>query len=400
MDKSSTVSDGTPGPGRSGNLYERRRSRTPEPSLTPSTTTTGSQNSRQSSENNSVGPSPLASREASRDSSPIRQPRRASSTNRLVGPRKNSQTDQSPSRRTRPSIPSSSASSRSLSSMTTPTLLPTSQDQHQIQAPTPQKPGFNVDLRDNPRWPISPRLQSPPPQYATRPGIPARRSDQDLPSISVQRPSPSPQPPMEPRQSTPDNEPDETQSASGVRTPVRGPLETVQEVSLPNSPNPPNQPSSSSLAEQLKEELPSSDNYSDPALLDHRTLRARPILAAHESGSESSHKVARRRTTSVPPPVIARQSSALSAKQIKSKQDGLVQSMTVETETVPSVPQVALATGPKTEVNGPLKTKQSTETIKPKREKKKTSRKQPAVNAANGKPATSLRTSDNALTST
>jgi hypothetical protein len=75
----------------------------------------------------------------------------------------------------------------------------------------------------------------------------------------------------------------------------------------------------------------------------------------------------------------------MSTKQMKAKQDGSTQSMTVETETVPSVPQVALATGPKSEgPNGTLKTKQSTETIKPKKEKRKTTRKQPAVNTGNG----------------
>lgn len=84
--------------------------------------------------------------------------------------------------------------------------------------------------------------------------------------------------------------------------------------------------------------------------------------------------------------MITRQSSALSNKQMKSKQDGSIQTMTVETETVPSVPQVALTTAQKNETsNGTLKTKQSTETIKPKKDKKKVTRKQPAVNSGNGK---------------
>jgi hypothetical protein len=84
--------------------------------------------------------------------------------------------------------------------------------------------------------------------------------------------------------------------------------------------------------------------------------------------------------------MITRQSSALSNKQMKSKQDGSIQTMTVETETVPSVPQVALTTTQKAEAStGTLKTKQSTETIKPKKDKKKATRKQPAVNAGNGK---------------
>ncbi|KAI8669386.1 hypothetical protein NCS57_00753600 [Fusarium keratoplasticum] len=379
MDKSSAVSDGPSGLGRTAsNLSDRLRSNTPDPSATSSTTTTttGSQNSRHSSTNNSVGPSPLASR----DSSPTRRPRRTPSANRLPGTRsrKNSQTDQSPSRPTRPSY-TSAAPARSLSSTTTPTLLP-SQDQQQIQAPTPQKPGFNTDLRDShsPRWPVSPRLRSPPPQFS-RPGMPARRSEHDLPSINVQRPSPSPQPVD---QTTSESEMEESQFPSGIRTPARGALETVQEVSLPNSPNPPSNPA---LVEKLKEKLSGAESHSDTALADARTLRARANLTGQESGSDTSNnKTEPRRTTSVPPPMITRQSSAMSTKQMKAKQDGSTQSMTVETETVPSVPQVALATGPKSEgPNGTLKTKQSTETIKPKKEKRKTTRKQPAVNTGN-----------------
>jgi hypothetical protein len=58
--------------------------------------------------------------------------------------------------------------------------------------------------------------------------------------------------------------------------------------------------------------------------------------------------------------------------------------MIVETETVPTIPQVALATGGKLESSGgTLKTKPSTETIKPKKEKKRT-RKQPTVNPGAG----------------
>ncbi|KAJ4133524.1 Vacuolar inheritance and morphology protein [Fusarium equiseti] len=388
MDKSSAVSDGPSVVGRAAhNMTDRRRSNTPDPSATSSSATTGSQNSKQSSANNSIGPSPLASR----DSSPTRRPRRTASANRLPGTRsrKNSQTDNSPSRQQKRPNLSAATPLRSLSSTTTPTLLPSQdQEQQQIQAPTPQKPNFNVDLKDSPRWPVSPRLRSPPPQLSTRPTVPARRSDQELPSINLQRPTPSPQPqsmpspqPME-QQIASESEMEEAQFPSGMRTPGRGPLETVQEVSLPNSPNP---PSNTALMEKVKEKLTNSENYSDTALPDGRTLRARTSLVGQESGSDTSNNKGEvRRPTSVPPPMITRQSSALSNKQMKSKQDGSIQTMTVETETVPSVPQVALTTAQKNEAsNGTLKTKQSTETIKPKKDKKKVTRKQPAVNSGN-----------------
>lgn len=170
---------------------------------------------------------------------------------------------------------------------------------------------------------------------------------------------------------------EESQLHSGIRTPIRAALETVQEVSLPNSPNPTND---AVLMEKVKEKLSGSDT----ALNEVRTLRSRPSLVAQESGSESGNNRHERRTTSVPPPLITRQSSALSAKQMRLKPEGPTQSMTVETETVPSVPQVALATGPKVEANGTLRTKPSSETIRPKKEKRKTTRKQPAVNPGTG----------------
>ncbi|KAI5467152.1 vacuolar segregation subunit 7-domain-containing protein [Mariannaea sp. PMI_226] len=352
-------------------MASKRRARTPDLSAaSTTTTTTSSQTSRQSSANNSVVPSPFASR----DSSPSRQPKRTPSSTRIAGnkARKNSQSDQSPSRPTRPSISNSNLPTRSLSSTSTPTLLPASQDTEPVQESTPQKPPAN----DNLRWPVSPRLRSPPPQFV-RPGLPLRRSDQEVPSTNVQRPSLSPQLP-EPS-ITSESEAEDPAFAQGMRTPVRGSLETVQEVSLPNSPNPTSNPV---LIEKVKEKLSSSENYSDSGYGDVRTLRARPnLLPAHESGSDSSNtRLDPRRTTSVPPPLMSRQSSTMSTKQLRSKQDGSTQSMTVETETVPSVPQVVLTTGQKIEgLNGTLKAKPSNETIRPRKEKRKT-RKQPNVN--------------------
>jgi hypothetical protein len=59
--------------------------------------------------------------------------------------------------------------------------------------------------------------------------------------------------------------------------------------------------------------------------------------------------------------------------------------MTVETETVTSIPQVALTPGIGAQgSNGSLRTKPSTETIRPKKEKRKAARKQPAVNSGTG----------------
>ncbi|KND89585.1 Vacuolar segregation protein 7 [Tolypocladium ophioglossoides CBS 100239] len=342
----------------------------------PSTTTAGSQTSKQSSATNSVSQSPAASR----DTSPTRNPRRTTSTQRLGSAsrsRKNSQQDLSPSRQTKSSIPEPTSAPRTLSSTTTPNLRPANKEP-QILAPTPQKLTAIPDLRDSPRWPVSPRLRSPPPQL-NKPGATS------APAISIQRPSPSPQP-SEPPHRPSDSDTDDPHPQSGIRTPARGPLETVQEVSQNNSPA---HASDTVLLDQVKERLWAPDNQSDSGTVSDsgRALKAKSNMHGQQAGSDGGTvKAELRRPTSVPPPpLVSRQSSALSTKQAKSKPEGSTQNMTVETETVPSVPQVALATGAKSEAgNGTLKAKPSTETIRPRKEKKKSMRKQPPVSSATG----------------
>lgn len=172
---------------------------------------------------------------------------------------------------------------------------------------------------------------------------------------------------------------DATTETSGTRTPVRSALETVQEVATPGR--------DAGLLEKVKEKLilPEQSSQSDGAMSDGgRNVRSRPSPTSNESGSDSSiNRAESRRTTSVPPP-MPRQSSSLSTKQ-KAKPEGSTQNMTVETETVASIPQVALNTGNKGDnTNGTLKAKQSTETIRPRKDKKKSTRKQASVSNATG----------------
>lgn len=348
----------------------------------PSTiaTTDSARSSKQSSANNSSTHSPLPSREPS----PTQNPRRTTSATRLRGPRshKNSQQDLSPQRPVRPGVSGQASTPRSLSSTAIPPLQPAAEDMN-IQSPTPRKPFAPPDFRDNPRWPVSPRLRSPPPLGNNKPGVsPVRRNDQDIQGI-LQRPTPSPAP-SDSQTQTSGSDTEDSQMHSGIRTPVRGGLETVQEVSLPNSPTP---VSDAALLAQVKEKLSYPEHQSDGGNADRRTLRARPNIPAQESGSDSStNKDEKRRSTSVPPPpLMTRNSSAMSSKHVKGRQEGSTQAMTVETETVTSIPQVALATGNKSEgPNGTLRSKQSTETIKPRKEKRRPTRKQPTVNSGNG----------------
>ena len=354
-----------------------RRNTTQDAQTTSSTIASVPKTSRQSSASNSLAPSPLASRE----SSPSRQPRRPVSSTKLSSTsasRQSSQPDNSPTRQMRSSLSGPSLSSRSLSSATTPNLASEApKDTRLTTAATPQKPLVASDPRGSRRWPVSPRLRSPPPQLNPS-GTSSILEEADFPATSVRTASSSP-PAVESQQGVSGSDTEESQPNSGMRTPIRGGLETVQEVSLPGSPTPTNP----SLLHRIQEKL--AEDAEDESG-DAPTSRARPRL---ESGSEGGNaNLDKRRTTSMPPPnSLSRQSSAVSAKQMKAKAEGSAQTMTVETETVPSIPQVALATGTnKAEGSaGQLRTKQSSETIKPRKEKKKITRKQPPVNSGNGK---------------
>ncbi|KAK2603688.1 Vacuolar inheritance and morphology protein [Conoideocrella luteorostrata] len=383
MDKSSAVAGSTASADLSGNKTSDTTNNTSGPkgpSLPqPGHATAGSQTSKQSSATNSVTQSPAASR----DTSPSRQLQRPTSSTRLSGSRsrKNSQQDLSPTRQIRQGSQDPGTATRALSSATTPNLRPNNREPS-IHAPVPQKPVSVPDLKDGPRWPVSPRLRSPPPQLA-RPGAttPTRSTEMEAPAINVQGPSPAPQA-SESNPPVSEGDTDDSHAPSGVRTPARGSLETVLEVSQNNSPARQND---SALLEQMKEKLTAPENHSDSALSDSgRTLKAKTATNAVANGNDNATiRADRKRTSSIPPPpLVSRQSSALSTKQAKTKPDtGSTQSMTVETETVSSIPQVALTTSGKDGGGGTLRAKPSTETIKPKKDKKRTARKQTTVSS-------------------
>ncbi|KAJ4155324.1 hypothetical protein LMH87_000578 [Akanthomyces muscarius] len=376
MDKPSAASDGAPGTlpstaAQPNNNNPPSRIAVPAASAaaTPAEALTNGiphSASKASSAANSNGTTP----NPSRDASPGRLIRKATSSSRLSGTRsrKNSQQDLSPTRPSRSQIPTHTAAARSLSTSATPALPPGVKEAQ--QASTPQKNGVvPTDSKDSPRWPISPRLRSPPPN-SNRAGPAAPKSEPDLPAINVLQASPAVKPAD--TQATTESDTDDSKSGSGVHTPVRAALETVQEVTTPAAER--------GILDHVKEKLAAPDPQSDTALSDGgRTVRARSNQTP-DNTMEGANRADIRRTTSVPPPPVARQSSSLSMKQGKGKTEGSTQNMTVETETVASIPQVALNSSSKADgANGTLKTKQSTETIKPKKEKKKPARKQPNV---------------------
>lgn len=335
----------------------------------------------QTNRTSSATNSPIGSRE----SSPVRpQLRNTTSAARSGTPsrsRKNSQ-DISPSRSTSNQYPPSAAAiQRVLSAQKTPHFNHVASEAS-IRTPIPQKPLVTSEVRDGPRWPVSPRIRSPPPRQNSL--LSPRRTEPDFPAINVQRTSPAAEPRVEGK-SAADSEPEENLLTPGMRTPARGvsggssTLETVQEISQPNTPSFELDGAIDGGSHE-NPTLPTGQDLMDGASVD--VLKKPVIITTNESGSESGGKGDNKMknitpTTSRPGP--PKSFSGPSAGRGKPSGEGSVKNMTVETETVSSIPQIALATGAGgLGANGSLRAKQSTETIRPRRDKKK-SRKAPSV---------------------
>ncbi|KAL8288128.1 hypothetical protein RB597_000288 [Gaeumannomyces tritici] len=362
-------------------------------------TTIPSKSMVHSSATSSAASSPFASREPS-PSRPLRASI-AATRNFSSGPgsrsRKNSSQDLSPSRpaaktaATSPIPPPLTLHQPGTIAVSSTPTLPPSIDPS-IKTPLPQKSASTALLdsqRDAPRWPISPRLRSPPPVLnKPNPGLPRKGSDQDLPSINFQRPTP----PVAFDSGVSDNEADDSNLQPGMRTPARGStstLETVQEVSPLGSPTP---EGIDAALEKLAGERLVSDLASQPDVAEisiTKAMKARAIMAQNESGSEAGSIKAERRPamTSAPSGLGLRQPSSSTlaktgpsgANKTPKPSEGTVKTMTVETETVASIPQVSVAPAGMQGSNGSLRTKPSSETIRPRKEKRKPSRKQQMV---------------------
>ncbi|KAJ4409219.1 Vacuolar inheritance and morphology protein [Neurospora sp. IMI 360204] len=357
----------------------------------------------------SVAPSPFASREPS----PTRPLNRAHTTHNTTaassrapsrGPpaaggavprsRNNSLQDPSPSRSTRPgSISLSTTGSRTLSSATTPTFLPAATDRNvnapapPSKSPTAQSQSHSTGSQDPLKWPVSSRLRSPPP-ILTKPPIlgPPRRQDQ-TPDISPSTALPRQTPSFSASESQSDTDADDlTPTQPGARTPVRAAggstsiLETVQEVSPFGSPRAFEQSMEEKLGHRLMSESTVPSDLGEFSR--QREVAGRSNSTMTESGAEDATPIeaVRRSGSTSAPPLTSRQSSTSVRPPAKGKLgEGSQQSMTVEAETVTSIPQVALAPGVGVQPSSlSLRTKPSTETIRPpKKEKKRTARKQP-----------------------
>lgn len=182
-----------------------------------------------------------------------------------------------------------------------------------------------------------------------------------------------------------------------MRTPARGvsgsTLETVQEISLPNTPG----PGLDGILERINNGKLGDENSVDHAY--NKNIQSKNGAGANnESGSESGGKSDKMRAVSNAPVASARlaappksysTSGAVGVGRGKAIAEGIAKNMTVETETVSSIPQVpvgGIATG-----NGSIRAKPSQETIRPKKEKKKITRKAPSVNTGTGEQTSFIR---------
>ncbi|KAL8999765.1 MAG: hypothetical protein Q9169_001438 [Polycauliona sp. 2 TL-2023] len=350
----------------------------------------------------------------SRETSPVRPPLRTGISANSSNPRsrKNS-TDLSPNRGPGlpgpivPAIPSAAAIQRALSVAGAHQLQPsTTLSDPAIDPVRPQKASKTPPANNNQSASNLPRVRSPPPSTSNKASLPTSKRSEHVsapsstPSIVVDRPN---------RSQTSANDTNvsslDTLSPAGMKIPSRGvsgsqpPLETVQESSIPSTP---------ALGPAAKQEgtvKPVSDKR--PERIEESSLeddQATDQTSRHESANESGEEKNTSRedekdikqqdlakASTAKPHVVHPKKSSTQLHPAKGKTGAEAKSMTVETETVSSVPQVALGGGAgerglpgRTDTGGSLRLKPSTETIRPKKEKKRVVRKAPSLNAGTG----------------
>ncbi len=399
-----------PDPGKEG-TQDSQQSSSSAPNLIRTSTTP------QLSAPSSTTTSPKPSREGS----PVRPPLKpgASTGSRVATrSRKNSQ-DLSPIRAPSasiPTVPSAAAIQRALSATGTPHLPPSAAADFAVDAPRPQRTNKGTTAGSQHPGSQHPgsgvlRVKSPPPSASSGTNssfLTARKIDQSqstptTPTIVVERPT---------RSSTFGSESDIPEDdhpvKSGMRTPVRGisgngpALETVQESSLPVTPAigartaHTSKGGSNDHPERI-EENPMEEAFEREANSRHGSgndsAGSKRAKAKGTDGNKDTRKPATA-ANSAKPPVVQSKRSFTQLPFTKSKtapSDGSVKNMTVETETVSSIPQLALGGGAgerhplgRTETGGSLRLKPSNETIRPKKEKKRVTRKAPSVNSGTG----------------
>ncbi|KAF2028254.1 hypothetical protein EK21DRAFT_70145 [Setomelanomma holmii] len=356
---------------------------------------------------------------SSRDASPARPHQRTTAPPGTANPRaglppRTTSTDVSPNRGPSfagsSSSPSAAAIQRALSSTSMPQLQPSSSTDV-IKAPRPSKTTSGPNSGDNtPHWPISPRLRSPPPPGSDGRSNSRSRANslrnqikkpesQCTPAIVVQSSSPASVSRI-PVREEPASDPEElvlsmkglSRGASGVAPK----LETVQESSLPATPGFDGLEVDSFISSSTTTNKTSDEERNDVS----SSKVTEDLSSKHSSikntgsGSDSGSKTAKKgkmqeqRSASTQRPQHVTSKPSLSSLSTRSASQQPSRNMTVETETVPSVPQTTIGNQDRSasgRADGSLRLKPSNETIRPKKERKPPKRKAPSINAGTGR---------------
>ncbi|GAB7324668.1 hypothetical protein MBLNU13_g08542t2 [Cladosporium sp. NU13] len=368
----------------------------------------------------SSSPSATSSPKSSRNTSPIRKEGRSGA----------------PASQTFSSQPSAAAIQRALSASNVPQLSSggsVTEAVSKLPARAGPKSAGPASGESTPQWPASPRLKSPPPSSRVLSGRqagitsvagkkaeeagPANTSSPSTtavppapPSISIQGATPTnnailpSNPSGNGKQSASDASKSDQSSSlqASTKMPSRGPsgkstLETVQENSADAVTEP--SPAAVQAAADLKPALRSIyDDTSSTPKKDHEDneKHTRTGESESEGGGNRSEGTNSPRISTMTPGNQQPKSKTSTPKNsfpalttTKSRQPEGTRNMTVETETVQSIPQSSLNAGDRLnggrgEHSGSVRLKPSNETIRPKKERKKPSTKARSVNQGTG----------------
>ena len=345
----------------------------------------------------------------SREASPVRPLLRSGSAavSRGARSRKNSQ-ELSPNRALGsniPAVPSAAAIQRAFSAVGVPQLQSSAGSDFSFEATRSQKPSKAFGSGNNPPGLNLQRTKSPPPStLSNKASIHSpRKFDQTslTPSIILERSSPISGPILGIDEAEKGN-----LVASGMRTPARGSsvsgptLETVQESSVPATPAIGiTKPQHGSKARSDDRQGSIAENSREEDL--SKATKTMPESSSDSGGNKSTEATKETKHARKPdsvgnyarPQIMHPKKSFTQLHLPKSKTaaEGSIKNMTVETETVSTIPQVALGGGAgertvpgRTEVGGSLRLKPSNETIRPRKDKKKVVRKAPSLNSGTG----------------
>lgn len=293
------------------------------------------------------------------------------------------------------SIPSAAAVQRALSA-NKPPMHSTSVDGVR-EGSRMDKPTRSGD--DSPHWPISPRLRSPPPSSSTgRSSIPILRKAESDSTAILKRSAATSASDISDYFNPKETDRDDLQTRAGIRTPARGAivnapgLETVAEGSLPNTPaigpllNVLDDHSVESKDLDGKEsENPTKSESSSTMDKIGNGIEPRGPSDNAEKGDVSSKTATA--PASRPASSLAKRSFTNLASAKNRPAPESMRSMTVETETVTSIPQVVLGANGERGASGRMNStnsvrpRPSSETIRPKKEKKRSTRKPPSLHS-------------------